>query len=435
MCCLAIQSIPRLSPFFTLKTKAISISNLRIKHNTLIFLFSEAEPVTKTSKHTTENSQTVSKTSKVSKTNLPTTSAPTSNAPTTNVQTTNAPTTNAPTTNIPTTNVPMTNEKKTNGPTTNVPTTNVPTTNVPMSNVPTTNVPTTNVPTTNEPTTNIKTYTTIGGNTLSPSSKFQTTKGQTVFLTTNYIDALHIEHDELVKNKTAAETRLSVAQESLETAQELSTELASAQTTIDGFVSRRGIVRAESSDSTMPAQTCSEIIEFITKIGNAVNSSSLKTAKVYAKRITDSNITCTTEEFFSLMAKKSTLTAAKTSTDFFVTIYKAQVKAIKIEINNLITELTVINSKLDGYGQTTLHHGTHHDHEDGDGHTSSMDIKLTTESPTTAGQTTYMSSEVPTKKMTPYIHTSGAATTTIIPQTTLSLGKNLSHIPYWIEFK
>ena len=101
--------------------------------------------------------------------------------------------------------------------------------------------------------------------------------------------------------------------------------------------------------------------------------------------------------------------------DNYITTYKAEVKTIKIEINNMITELNLINSKLSGYGQTTIHHGTHHDHEDEDGQTASMGVKLTTESQTTEGQTTYMSSGVPTKKMTPYRHTSSDVTTTIIP--------------------
>ena len=138
-------------------------------------------------------------------------------------------------------------------------------------------------------------------------------------------------------------------------AKELSTELASVQTKVSALVSTRMYFRSAYSDSTQAAQSCSEIIEFISKISVAVNNSEKEVAKRYAKRITESTVTCTTSEKLSLQEKQSTLTAAKTSADALVTKYTKTVKEVKTEINDLITKLNVINSALGGYGETTRH--------------------------------------------------------------------------------
>ena len=232
-----------------------------------------------------------------------------------------------------------------------------------------------------------------------------TTKSVTVSLTTNHIDALHSEHDQLVDNKTAAENRLTTAQNNLTAAQELSARLGSVQTKVSALVSSRIYFRAEYSDSTIAAESCSEIIEFINKISVAVNNAEKEVANRYAKRITDSSVTCTTAEKLSLQEKQSTLTAAKSSADDFVIKYTKTIKEVKTEINDLITKLNVINSALGGYGETTLHHGTHHDHEEEDGHTSSINVQKSTAS-------------ISTPKYT-------FATTTSFSQTTTSFGEKL----------
>ena len=189
----------------------------------------------------------------------------------------------------------------------------------------------------------------------------QSTAVNTSQQTTHYVESVHYEHDQLVSQKIAFEAKLAEASANQANAEALTTELTSVQSYVASLISGRRMKRVE---STKPAATCTEIVELIDKISEAINASNTSIATIYAKRITSSTVSCSQSEITALEGKQASLQQSKSTSDTLVDNYKALVKATKTKINEQITKLNAINGILNSYGQTTIHHGTHHDHED-----------------------------------------------------------------------
>ena len=127
----------------------------------------------------------------------------------------------------------------------------------------------------------------------------------------------------------------------------LSNELKNAEAKIDQLVgSRKRIIREEFSNSTAPAATCAEIIEFIQKISDAVKQKNVSVATNYAKRITASTATCSEEEKNNLTTKKSLVTEAKNTTESIISEIAVTITETKHKINDVINQMKVVNNYL-----------------------------------------------------------------------------------------
>ena len=161
------------------------------------------------------------------------------------------------------------------------------------------------------------------------------------------LPVLNVNASDLIAKKETHEKALTEATAKHVEATNLSNELKNAEAKIDQLVgSRKRIIREEFSNSTAPAATCAEIIEFIQKISDAVKQKNVSVATNYAKRITASTATCSEEEKNNLTTKKSLVTEAKNTTESIISEIAVTITETKHKINDVINQMKVVNNYL-----------------------------------------------------------------------------------------
>ena len=161
------------------------------------------------------------------------------------------------------------------------------------------------------------------------------------------LPVLNVNASDLIAKKETHEKALTEATAKHVEATNLSNELKNAEAKIDQLVgSRKRIIREEFSNSTAPAATCAEIIEFIQKISDAVKQKNVSAATNYAKRITASTATCSEEEKNNLTTKKSLVTEAKNTTESIISEIAVTITETKHKINDVINQMKVVNNYL-----------------------------------------------------------------------------------------
>ena len=219
---------------------------------------------------------------------------------------------------------------------------------------------------------------------ISHHTELQSTINTRAQQTTHHLDSVYSEHDHHMNQKALHETKLLEANKNHSTAESLAAQLTSVQSHIASLLSEQRKNREESATS------CADIADHVDEISEAVNTSNLDTALVFANRITNSSVSCSEEEKQILRSKQASLVTSKSSTESHAVQYKAVAKQIKMKINAHITKLNELNAILHSFGETTIHHGTHHDHED--------DNETKTSRMTTSGYSNIQSSKPMSKK-------------------------------------
>ena len=169
------------------------------------------------------------------------------------------------------------------------------------------------------------------------------------------LPVLNVNASDLISQKESHEQDLAEASAKKEEADNLSTELNNAETKIDQLIaSRKRLIREEFSNSTAPAASCAEILEFVHKISDAVKQTIISAATNYAKRITASTATCSQEEKSNLTAKKALVTDAKNATEQIISEITVTITETKKKINNVINQMKEVNEYLGKFQKEKL---------------------------------------------------------------------------------
>ena len=175
------------------------------------------------------------------------------------------------------------------------------------------------------------------------------------------LSELHTNATNLISQKENHEQALAEAKAKKTEAHALSSELSNAEIKIDQLIgTSKRFVREEFSNSTAPAISCAEIIEFVHKISEAVKQKLVSAATNYAKRITASTATCNQEERNNLTSKKTLINDAKNSTADIITEITVTITETKHKINTVINQMKDINEYLIQHEASTIDHGTTH---------------------------------------------------------------------------
>ena len=172
---------------------------------------------------------------------------------------------------------------------------------------------------------------------------------------------LHENATNLISQKETHEQALTEATAKKTEAHALSNELTNAATKIDQLIgTSKRLIREEFSNSTAPATSCADIIEFVHKISEAVKQKIVSAATNYAKRITASTATCNEEERNNLTSKKALINDAKNATAAIITEITVTITETKHKINAVINQMKDINEYLILHEASTIDHGTTH---------------------------------------------------------------------------
>ena len=169
------------------------------------------------------------------------------------------------------------------------------------------------------------------------------------------LPVLNVNASDLISQKETHEQDLAEASAKKEEADNLSSELNNAETKINQLIAnRKRLIREEFSNSTAPAASCAEILEFVHKISDAVKQKIISAATNYAKRITASTAICSQEEKSNLTAKKALVTDAKNATVQIISEITVTITETKQKINNVINQMKEINEYLGKFQKEKL---------------------------------------------------------------------------------
>ena len=176
------------------------------------------------------------------------------------------------------------------------------------------------------------------------------------------------------------QANLTAIQKAQDEAKNLTSDIDAAMAKINSLVGTR-LIKREAITS------CADITSFIDKIHEAVKASNYTAASVYAKAISSTSVTCSTEEKQALSNKQAVLSTAKNVTSEKLAVKEAQITELKSKINGVIDQLIVVNQHLEHYGQTTVDHGTHHAEESTTAQPTTTTTTTTSPPPTTSTTT------------------------------------------------
>ena len=176
------------------------------------------------------------------------------------------------------------------------------------------------------------------------------------------------------------QANLTAIQKAQDEAKNLTSDIDAAMAKINSLVGTR-LIKREAITS------CADITSFIDKIHEAVKASNYTAASVYAKAISSTSVTCSTEEKQALSNKQAVLSTAKNVTSEKLAVKEAQITELKSKINGVIDQLMVVNQHLEHYGQTTVDHGTHHAEESTTAQPTTTTTTTTSPPPTTSTTT------------------------------------------------
>ena len=175
------------------------------------------------------------------------------------------------------------------------------------------------------------------------------------------LSELHENATNLISQKAAHDQALADHTAKKTEAHALSNELDNAETKINQLIgSSKRFIREAYSNSTAPATSCADVLEFVHKIRDAVKEKIVSAATNYAKRITASTATCNQEERNNLTSKAALILEAKSATVDIITYHTLSITETKHKINAVINQMKGINEYLILHEASTIDHGTTH---------------------------------------------------------------------------